>query len=616
MGGTDLDPSSASATPEHTSSSKRKSMVDTAEFSKRAKYWLASGMEGLGSLLKLIPLDTLAASQQQKVTRGWVGAYPDLSSDQQSYYIRGVPQEDDSDREQVVSRNVYRRTHSRASSVASGYDTSDDGKRTKPYQLEPYTKLPTFTAPDFRERSSLRSWSPSPSAVKARAARWPLSPASPTTTTRSLLDEPINHAEPHRPLRPSSRFGSAGSQRGFDHDALLRAKPRVYAGKTPRMTSLFQSKYTKDVSLARQRLFERHSQQLQTQDRLRAALDETIGTLRSDRESYTSSRKNSVQSTVEELPPFPRIGAYGRSFNRDDWGHDRSTTRSPKLPAWLRTKRQGDKEPSWLTNMRNLISRNLPSIEQQPRMPAHQKVVEEHDRIEKELAQRRQAEQFAEFTDEEEDLIDEALSDGYGQVVEGFNVTILKKDIHTLRPGEWLNDEVINFYGNLILARSKESTTLPKIHVFSTFFYKTLSEQGYDKVKRWTKKVKIFELDYVLIPIHCSGNHWTTAVIDMKNKRIEYYDSLLGNNPKCFLILRGYLEQECQDKLKKPFDFQGWENDCPKDIPRQKNGFDCGVFTCTFLECKSRGLDQFDFSQQNMPYLRKRMILNIINKSL
>ncbi|CAO3566221.1 unnamed protein product [Mortierella alpina] len=616
MGGADTYPPSASATLEHTPSTKRKSMVDTAEFSKRAKYWLASGMEGLGSLLKLIPLDTLAASQQQKVKRGWVGAYPDLASDQQSYYIRGVPQEDDSDREQIVSRNVYRRTHSRASSVASGYDTSDEGKRTKPYQLEPYTKPPTFTAPDFRERSSLGSWSPSTSAFRARTTQWPLSPASPTTTTRSLLDEPIDHTEPHRPLRPSNRFGSAGSQRGFDHDSLLRARPRIYAGKTPRMTSLLQSKYTKDGSLARQRLFERHSQQLQTQDRLRAALDETIGTLRSERESYTSSRKNSVASTVEEHPLYTPVGTYGRSLNGDDWGRDQSTARSPKLPAWLRTKHTGNREPSWLTNMRNLISRNLPSIEQQPRMPAHQKVVDEHDRIEKELAQRRQAEQFTEFTDKEEDLIDEALSEGSGQVVEGFNVTILKKDIHTLRPGEWLNDEVINFYGNLILARSKESTTLPKIHVFSTFFYKTLSEQGYDKVRRWTKKVKIFELDYVLIPIHCSGNHWTTAVIDMRNKRIEYYDSLLGNNPKCFLILRGYLEQECQDKLKKPFDFQGWENDCPKDIPRQRNGFDCGVFTCTFLECKSRGLDQFDFSQQNMPYLRKRIILSILNKSL
>lgn len=51
-------------------------------------------------------------------------------------------------------------------------------------------------------------------------------------------------------------------------------------------------------------------------------------------------------------------------------------------------------------------------------------------------------------------------------------------------------------------------------------------------------------MDYVLVPIHHSGNHWTTAVIDMKNKRIDYYDSLLGNNPKCFLV-RGQLRVAC-----------------------------------------------------------------------
>ncbi|KAG0206294.1 SUMO1 sentrin specific peptidase 1 [Mortierella sp. GBA30] len=390
----------------------------------------------------------------------------------------------------------------------------------------------------------------------------------------------------------------------MDHESLLKARPRVYASKASKATSLLQSKYLTDGSLARQRLFERHSQQAKSeQNRLKTALDETIGVLRSDRESHTSSRMTSVLSTDDEHARQLRLKAYGQSLDRDDWRYEQTMPRAPKLPAWLRTKEQSSL---------NLLE----IIEQLPRMPAHQKIVNEHDRIEKELAQRRQADQFIPFTEGDEDRIEEALSEGYGQVVEGFNVTILKKDIHTLRPGEWLNDEVINFYGNLILARSKESNTLPKIHVFSTFFYKTLSEQGYDKVRRWTKKIKIFELDYVLIPIHCSGNHWTTAVIDMKKRRIEYYDSLLGNNPKCFLILRSYLEHECQDKLKKPFDFQGWENDCPKDIPRQKNGFDCGVFTCTFLECKSRGLDQFDFSQQNMPYLRKRIVLNIINKSL
>ncbi|KAG0099261.1 hypothetical protein BGZ93_008502 [Podila epicladia] len=217
-------------------------------------------------------------------------------------------------------------------------------------------------------------------------------------------------------------------------------------------------------------------------------------------------------------------------------------------------------------------------------LPGYQGIVAEHERIDRELSEEFEPkqEQLMPLSKDEVKKVQTALSDGHGQVVEGFNVSIMKKDIHTLRPGEWLNDEVINFYGQLIMARNKESTALPKVHVFSTFFYKTLSESGYDKVRRWTKKVNVFAMDYLLVPIHCSGNHWTSAVIDMKKKQVEYYDSLLGNNPKCFL----------------------------------QNGYDCGVFTCSFIERKSRGMAKFDFSQQNMPLLRQKMVLNIINKSL
>ncbi|KAK3834286.1 MAG: hypothetical protein JOS17DRAFT_38842, partial [Linnemannia elongata] len=258
------------------------------------------------------------------------------------------------------------------------------------------------------------------------------------------------------------------------------------------------------------------------------------------------------------------------------------------------------------------------SIEKQQRTPGHQSVLDEHDRIEKELAARKKKEEFVPLTNDDEKQVAVALAPGNGDdtIVQGFNVDVKRKDIQTLCPGEWLNDEVINFYGNLIMTRSKNSSSLPKVHYFKTFFYKTLSEVGYEKVRRWTKKDNIFAMDYILIPIHCSGNHWTSAVVDMKRKRIAYYDSLLGNNPKVFLILRDYLDMESKDKQKKPFDFEGWENECPKDIPRQRNGYDCGVFTCTFIEFKSRGAETFEFSQEEMPYLRKKIVLNIINKSL
>ena len=48
-----------------------------------------------------------------------------------------------------------------------------------------------------------------------------------------------------------------------------------------------------------------------------------------------------------------------------------------------------------------------------------------------------------------------------------------------------------------------------------------------------------------------------------------------------------------------------------QDVPQQENGFDCGVFTCQFLETLSRGEECFNFCQQNMPYLRQRMIWEI-----
>jgi sentrin-specific protease 1 len=48
-----------------------------------------------------------------------------------------------------------------------------------------------------------------------------------------------------------------------------------------------------------------------------------------------------------------------------------------------------------------------------------------------------------------------------------------------------------------------------------------------------------------------------------------------------------------------------------QDTPQQENGYDCGVFTCQFLEALSRGEEVFNFSQRNMPYLRRRMIWEV-----
>lgn len=61
----------------------------------------------------------------------------------------------------------------------------------------------------------------------------------------------------------------------------------------------------------------------------------------------------------------------------------------------------------------------------------------------------------------------------------------------------------------MISERSKNSG--PKVHAFNTFFYPKLMKTGHASLRRWTKKVDLFAMDIVLIPIHL-GMHWCLAV--------------------------------------------------------------------------------------------------------
>merc|ERR1712043_132378 len=51
-----------------------------------------------------------------------------------------------------------------------------------------------------------------------------------------------------------------------------------------------------------------------------------------------------------------------------------------------------------------------------------------------------------------------------------------------------------------------------------------------------------------------------------------------------------------------------------KGIPRQLNGSDCGVFTCQYAEFLSREAS-FEFSQGDMPRLRRRMAAEILQNT-
>nr|XP_006139139.1 sentrin-specific protease 1 isoform X6 [Pelodiscus sinensis] len=226
-------------------------------------------------------------------------------------------------------------------------------------------------------------------------------------------------------------------------------------------------------------------------------------------------------------------------------------------------------------------------------------------------------EEFPEITEEMEREIKSVFRSGNQDEIlsEAFRLTITRKDIQTLNNLNWLNDEIINFYMNLLMERSKEKG-LPTVHAFNTFFFTKLKTAGYQAVKRWTKKVDVFSVDILLVPIHL-GVHWCLAVIDFRKKTITYYDSMGGINNEACRILLQYLKQESLDKKRKEFDTNGWLllSKKSQEIPQQMNGSDCGMFACKYADyiTKDRPIN---FTQQHMPYFRKRMAWEILHRRL
>jgi sentrin-specific protease 1 len=70
-----------------------------------------------------------------------------------------------------------------------------------------------------------------------------------------------------------------------------------------------------------------------------------------------------------------------------------------------------------------------------------------------------------------------------------------------------LNDEIINFYGAMILTRSesnRDPTAKRKmldVHYFSTFFWPKLKNEGYEqgRLAKWTKKVCHYPVKLMII---------------------------------------------------------------------------------------------------------------------
>ncbi|XP_055486692.1 uncharacterized protein LOC129693995 [Leucoraja erinacea] len=197
--------------------------------------------------------------------------------------------------------------------------------------------------------------------------------------------------------------------------------------------------------------------------------------------------------------------------------------------------------------------------------------------------------------------------------VRNFRVTykrhvLTMDDLSTLYGQNWLNDQVMNMYGDLVM-----DTVPDKVHFFNSFFYDKLRTKGYDGVKRWTKNVDIFNKDLLLIPIHLEV-HWSLISVDVRQKTITYFDSQRTLNRRCPKHIGKYLQAEAIKKNRHDF-YEDWKGYFKMNVARQNNDSDCGAFVLQF--CKCLALEQpFSFTQQDMPKLRRQIYKELCNCKL
>ncbi|KAD5317261.1 hypothetical protein E3N88_17207 [Mikania micrantha] len=232
-------------------------------------------------------------------------------------------------------------------------------------------------------------------------------------------------------------------------------------------------------------------------------------------------------------------------------------------------------------------------------------------------------EPFRPLAEDEKALVADAFSNLSRRKVlvthENSNITITGEVLRCLRPGAWLNDEVINVYLELLKEREKkEPKKFLRCHFFNTFFYKKLisgrTRYDYKSVRRWTTQRKLgyslLECDKIFVPVH-KEIHWCLAVINKKEEKFQYLDSLGGVDEHVMRVLPKYFVDEVKDKNGEDIDVTSWQQEYVTDLPNQENGFDCGVFMIKYADFYSRGIG-LCFKQEDMPYFRLRTAMEIL----
>uniref|UniRef100_A0A5B6Z6G2 Putative ubiquitin-like-specific protease 2B isoform X2 n=1 Tax=Davidia involucrata TaxID=16924 RepID=A0A5B6Z6G2_DAVIN len=193
-------------------------------------------------------------------------------------------------------------------------------------------------------------------------------------------------------------------------------------------------------------------------------------------------------------------------------------------------------------------------------------------------------------------------------------VSISKSDVDLLRPETFVNDTIIDFYIKY-LKNKIQPEERHRFYFFNSFFFRKLADldknpssafegrAAFQRVRKWTRKVNLFEKDYIFIPVNFNY-HWSLIVIchpgevaefqdedvekSLKVPCILHMDSIKGSHTGLKDLVQSYLWEEWKERQKETSEHISPRffnlRFVPLELPQQKNSFDCGLFLLHYVE--------------------------------
>lgn len=257
--------------------------------------------------------------------------------------------------------------------------------------------------------------------------------------------------------------------------------------------------------------------------------------------------------------------------------------------------------------------------------------------------------------------LDNIQEHGQPIFIKGTNIALNNRDFVGLLSDKPLNDEVMNSFVTLINSRNElhhkanawKSKCVPsdesvqalcrgcdksydywrrfslsraRMYMFNSFFFSKLTQGGsyeYRGVQRWLDRAGrcISDLDLILIPINLDNCRWVLAAIDIQNRQLLYFDSMMERERKnAFDVLKRWLQDEVANKVNSKvahmMNIKCWRTIVnPSYMPELRVSGSCGIVTVYLAEYLERGKVP-DFTSNDILTLRQRATLYLLRGKL